>query len=98
MTALSPRTELPRRHSTPGFHRSARLVSRLVLKCLARFDVQGVERVPQGSFVGVTNHLSSFDPLLVMAVMPIRQFTMFAAIEHRGDFIAGWALDRLGAI
>jgi 1-acyl-sn-glycerol-3-phosphate acyltransferase len=73
-------------------------VSRLVLKCLARFDVQGVERVPQGSFVGVTNHLSSFDPLLVLAVMPIRPFTMFAAIEHRGDFIAGWALDRLGAI
>ena len=98
MTRLSPRPLLPRRHSTPGFHRAARFVSRLILTCLTRVEVQGLEHIPPGGFVGVTNHLSSFDPLLVLAVMPIRRFTMFAAVEHRGDFVAGWALDRLGAI
>jgi len=30
--------------------------------------------------------------------MPVRPVTMFAAIEHRHDLIAGWALDRLGVI
>jgi len=92
------RLEISRRHSTPGFHGLVRLVSRLILKCLTHVEVQGLEHVPQGSFVGVTNHLSSFDPLLVLATMPIRPFTIFAAIEHRYDFISGWALDRLGSI
>lgn len=100
MTATrSTRTELPRRHSTPGFHRLAKLFARLTLAALARLDIQGLENMPaQGAFVGVVNHLSSFDPLVVMAMMPVRRVTMFAAIEHRHDFIFGWALDRLGAI
>ena len=95
----SPRSDLPRRYSTPGFHRFVRGVSRLVLTCVAHLDVQGMEHIPsEGGFIGVINHLSSFDPLLVFAVMPVRPITMFAAREHRSDFIAGWALDRLGAI
>ncbi|MGH2593205.1 MAG: lysophospholipid acyltransferase family protein [Anaerolineae bacterium] len=95
----SPRSDLPRRYSTPGFHRFMRGVSRLVLACVARLDVQGMEHFPsEGGFIGVINHLSSFDPMVVLAVMPVRPFTIFAAIEHRSDFIAGWALDRLGAI
>jgi 1-acyl-sn-glycerol-3-phosphate acyltransferase len=93
------RPDLPRRHSTPGFHRLAKGVSGLLVKCLMRPDVQGLEHLPSDSaFIGVTNHLSSFDPLLVLATMPVRPITMFAALEHRHDFIAGWALDRLGAI
>ena len=100
MTSASPsRTDLPRRHSTPGFHRIARGVSRLILKCAIRLDVQGVEHIPlAGGFVAVMNHLSSFDPMVVIAVTPLRPITIFAAIEHRSDFISGWALDRLGAI
>ncbi len=91
--------DLPRRHSTPGFHRLAKGVSQLLVRCLMRLDVQGLEHLPlERPFIGVTNHLSSFDPLLVLAVMPVRPITMFAALEHRHDFIAGWALDRLGAI
>jgi 1-acyl-sn-glycerol-3-phosphate acyltransferase len=95
---LTPRSDLPRRHSTPGFHRLVKGVSRLVLACLTRFDVRGRENIPAGGFVGVSNHLSSFDPMLILALMPVRPLAMFAAMEHRRDFIAGWALDRLGAI
>ena len=95
----TPRAVLPRRHSTPGFHRLAKITSHLVLAALTRFDVQGIEHLPkQSPFIGVLNHLSSFDPLVVLAMMPLRPVTMFAAIEHRRDFLVGWALDRLGAI
>ncbi len=95
----SSRSELPRRHTTPGFHHAVRLVARIVAMVTTRLDAQGVERVPmQGAFVGVSNHLSSFDPLVVLAVMPVRPGTAFAAIEHRRDFLVGWALDRLGVI
>jgi 1-acyl-sn-glycerol-3-phosphate acyltransferase len=95
----SPRSDLPRRHSTPGFHSLVRIFARLSLMCVARLDVQGLEHIPkEGAFVGAVNHLSSFDPLLVLGSAPVRPVTIFAAIEHRHDFIAGWALDRLGAI
>jgi 1-acyl-sn-glycerol-3-phosphate acyltransferase len=91
--------QLPRRHSTPGFHRLVRLAARVGIGAVARLDTQGVEKIPlEGSFVAVVNHLSSFDPLAVLAVMPVRRVSIFAAIEHRKDFLAGWALDRLGAI
>lgn len=94
-----PRPELPRRHSTPGFHTLARGFANVVIRAVARVDGQGVEKIPLDSpFVAVVNHLSSYDPMLVLAMMPVRQATMFAAIEHRKDFIAGWALDKLGAI
>jgi 1-acyl-sn-glycerol-3-phosphate acyltransferase len=95
---LAPRSDLPRRHSPPGFHRLAKGVSRLVIACLTRLDVQGLKNLPSSGFVGVTNHLSSFDPMLILATMPVRPVAMFAAIEHRRDFIVGWALERLGAI
>ena len=99
ITTRSARFDLPRRRSTPGFHRLAHGVSRLALTCIARLDVQGLEHIPaRGAFVGVMNHLSSLDPLVALALMPVRPVTMFAAIEHRHDLIAGWALDRLGVI
>jgi 1-acyl-sn-glycerol-3-phosphate acyltransferase len=76
-----------------------RFVSGLVLKCVARLHVEGLDNLPKdGGFIGAVNHLSSFDPLPVLSTFPVRPVTIFAAIEHRNDFIAGWALDRLGAI
>jgi 1-acyl-sn-glycerol-3-phosphate acyltransferase len=69
------------------------------MKLVARVHVEGMEHLNiPGAFIGVTNHLSSFDPMLVIGVMPRRRFSIFAAIEHRHDFVVGWALDRLGAI
>jgi 1-acyl-sn-glycerol-3-phosphate acyltransferase len=95
----SSRSELPRRRTTPGFHHAAHVVSHVIAKITMRLDVQGLEHIPlQGGFVGAANHLSSFDPLVVLAVMPIRPGTAFTAIEHRHDFFVGWVLDRLGVI
>jgi 1-acyl-sn-glycerol-3-phosphate acyltransferase len=88
----------PPRHTTPGKHRVVKYSLLTMLKTVARLDIQGMEHVPDGSFVAVVNHLSSFDTLTGIAVGPVRQATAFAAIEHRSDPIAGWILEQLGAI
>ena len=88
----------PPRHTTPGWQRLLKFVARSILLPLARLDVQGLEYIPPGAFLCVTNHLSSFDALSYIALWPIRRISVFAAIEHRSDFIVGWALDRLGVI
>ncbi len=89
----------PPRHTTRGKHRLIRGVARLILKLVARVDVSGLENIPAaGAFVAALNHLSSFDTLSMIALSPVRQGTAFGAIEHRSDFIAGWALDQLGVI
>jgi 1-acyl-sn-glycerol-3-phosphate acyltransferase len=89
---------LPPRHTTPRKQRLAKYSLLLLLKTIARVDVQGFENLPAGPFVSVINHLSSFDTLTGIAVGPIRQATTFAAIEHRSDPIGGWILDQLGVI
>jgi 1-acyl-sn-glycerol-3-phosphate acyltransferase len=86
------------RHTTPRKQRVVKYFLLTLLKVVARVDVQGLENLPAGAFVGVVNHLSSFDTLTGIAVGPIRQATTFAAIEHRSDPIGGWILDQLGVI
>jgi 1-acyl-sn-glycerol-3-phosphate acyltransferase len=86
------------RHTTPGWQRFIRFFARLILFPITRLDVQGYEHIPADSFMGVCNHLSSFDTITLIAVGPIRRLALFAAIEHRADFIAGWALEKLRVI
>jgi 1-acyl-sn-glycerol-3-phosphate acyltransferase len=86
------------RHTTPRKQRVVKYFLLTLLKIVARVDVQGLENLPDGAFVGVINHLSSFDTLTGIAVGPIRQATTFAAVEHRSDPIGGWILDQLGVI
>lgn len=86
------------RHTTPRKQRMVKYFLLTLLKSVARVDVQGLENLPDGPFVAVVNHLSSFDTLSGIAVGPIRQATTFAAIEHRSDPIGGWILDQLGVI
>jgi 1-acyl-sn-glycerol-3-phosphate acyltransferase len=75
-----------------------RFCARLILFPIARLDLQGIEHVPADAFMGVSNHLSSFDTLTLIAIGPIRRISLFAAFEHRSDFIAGWALNKLRVI
>jgi 1-acyl-sn-glycerol-3-phosphate acyltransferase len=88
----------PPRHTTPGKHRVIKYGLLTLLKLVASVDVQGMENLPDGPFVAVVNHLSSFDTLTGIAIAPIVQATTFAAIEHRSDPIGGWVLDQLGVI
>jgi len=88
----------PPRHTTPRKQRTVKYLLLTLLKIVARVDVQGLENLPDGPFVAVVNHLSSFDTLTGIAVAPILPATTFAAIEHRSDPIGGWILDQLGVI
>lgn len=89
----------PPRHTTPRLHRMLKTFALIILKIVARIDLQGLEQVPpSGALVVVTNHLSSFDTLSIIGLAPVRQGTAFGAIEHRSDFIVGWALDKFGLI
>ena len=89
----------PPRHTTPFIHRLLKIIASIMLRIVARIDAKGFENIPpSGAFVAVTNHLSSFDTLSIIALGPVRQATAFGAVEHRSDFIAGWALDKLGLI
>src|SRR5512139_2508691 len=88
----------PPRHTTPRKHRVVKYSLLTLLKIIARVEVQGLENLPDGPFVVVVNHLSSFDTLTGIAIAPIVQATTFAAIEHRSDPIGGWVLDQLGVI
>ena len=98
MDVTTPSIVSPR-HTTPRKQRRGEILPcSLLLKIVARVDVQGLENLPDGPFVGVINHLSSFDTLTGIAVGPIRQATTFAAVEHRSDPIGGWILDQLGVI
>jgi 1-acyl-sn-glycerol-3-phosphate acyltransferase len=92
-----PLNPLPR-HTTPGWQRFMRFFARLIMLPIARLDMQGMEHVPPDAFMGVCNHLSSFDTLTLIAIGPLRRISLFAAIEHRSDFIAGWALNQLRVI
>jgi 1-acyl-sn-glycerol-3-phosphate acyltransferase len=88
----------PPRHTTPRKQRLIKYPLLALLKLVARVDAQGLEDLPDGPFVAVVNHLSSFDTLTGIAIAPIRQATTFAALEHRSDPIGGWVLDQLGVI
>jgi len=94
----TPINHLPRR-TPPGLQRVFKTIALIILKIVARIDLTGLEHVPlRGAFVMVTNHLSSFDTLSLVGLAPVRPATAFGAIEHRSDFITGWALDKLGVI
>ena len=91
--------DLPRRRTTPRYHASVRFAARLFVNLVVRVEVEGLENLRhEGPYIGVFNHLSSFDPLVGLVLQPLRPLTIFAAIEHRNDFIMGWMIDRLGAI
>lgn len=89
----------PPRHTRPFFHRILKIIALIIIKLVARVEIKGWQHVPaSGAVIVAINHLSSFDTLSMIAFAPVRQGTAFAAIEHRSDFIAGWALDQLGLI
>jgi 1-acyl-sn-glycerol-3-phosphate acyltransferase len=89
----------PPRHTTPRIHRVLKTIALIIIRLVARIDLKGMEHVPlSGPLVIVTNHLSSFDTLSMIGLGPVRQATAFGAIEHRSDFVTGWALDKLGLI
>ncbi|MDQ3880518.1 MAG: 1-acyl-sn-glycerol-3-phosphate acyltransferase [Chloroflexota bacterium] len=63
--------------------------NRLAMRALFRLAATGLDRCPEAPFQLVCNHHNGFDPLIVLAVTPIRpRITWFGPIER--DFGRGF--------
>ncbi len=89
---------MSRQRPDPRLYFFIRSIVNVLFTILTRRQVVGLENVPErGPYLVITNHLSAFDPPLIMATLPV-QITVFAASTHRHDFLFGEMMDRLGAI
>ena len=80
------------------YYRIVKMVIRLIYRLLARIEIVGVENVPQkGPYIVICNHLSSFDPPLLLVALPV-QMTVLAADKYRNHPIFGPFLSSMGAI
>lgn len=80
------------------YYRIVRIIISLIYRLLARMEVVGTENVPQeGPCIVICNHLSSFDPPLLLVAVPLRM-TVLAADKYRGHPIFGPFLSSMGAI
>lgn len=75
-----------------------RLLARLVFKLLTHYEVSGWENLPgKGPLLLVFNHLSHWDPPLLMAILP-RRFTGLAVEGLRRVPVTGLLLSMAGVI
>ena len=63
----------------------------------ARLTVHGLDGLPAGPCVLVSNHASYLDGIILIAVLP-RPFTFVAKAELQHQFVAGRFLRKLGAV
>ncbi len=77
--------------------RLGRRAARLLLRLAGvPFEVRGLEHLPAGPAVLVSNHASYLDGLLLVAALP-RPYAFAAKRELAGQFVAGRYLRKLGA-
>ena len=74
------------------------MIFSLIYRLLARIEIVGAENVPQeGPYIVISNHISSFDPPLLLIALPARM-TVLAANKYRSHPIFGPFLSSMGAI
>lgn len=80
------------------YYRIVKMITSLIYRLLARIEIVGVENVPQeGPYIVICNHLSSFDPPLLLIALPVRM-TVLAADKYRNHPIVGPFMSSMGAI
>jgi 1-acyl-sn-glycerol-3-phosphate acyltransferase len=77
--------------------RLARVVTRVLLRVLFLFRVEGLEQYPRGAAVIVANHPSALDPLFIAAALPER-ILFIGAREFLTMPVVGWAMRAYGCI
>lgn len=81
-----------------GLYRAIRAVIGLLLKVLARVDVEGLGNIPKrGPYLLVTNHLHWLDSPLMMTILPHRA-NVFAADKWAGHWLIGPLMKSVNAI
>jgi 1-acyl-sn-glycerol-3-phosphate acyltransferase len=72
-----------------GWYRLWRVSVNFLLRILSRFEVEGLEHLPdKGPFLLITNHLHWLDPPVIMVAFPYRAY-VFAAEKWETNFILG---------
>lgn len=80
------------------YYRIVKTIIRLIYGLLAHIEIVGAENVPQkGPCIAICNHLSRFDPPLLLIAVPLRM-TVLAASKYRRHPIFGPFLSSMGAI
>jgi 1-acyl-sn-glycerol-3-phosphate acyltransferase len=80
------------------YYRIVKMIFSLIYRLLACIEIIGAENVPQeGPYIVVSNHISSFDPPLLLIALPGRM-TVLAANKYRSHPIFGPFLSSMGAI
>lgn len=84
--------------ATPPLVVAAYWLLRSLLGLLFRIRVQGAGQIPAaGPYILIANHLSPFDPLLLIAAFPLRPRIWFLAAASR-TVAVGWRRHTLGVL
>jgi 1-acyl-sn-glycerol-3-phosphate acyltransferase len=80
------------------FYRIARFIIRFLISLVTRREYVGMENIPdKPPYILVTNHLTSFDPPLLLTVCP-HTIRAFAAAKHRSNPFFASVLTSMGSI
>lgn len=99
---MAPRSADPTLAKSNRFFRFLRLTGRWLFRLLFSIQVQGLERLPaEGSCVLVCNHLSWFDPLLLLTSLPPEPKIHFLAAQEytvNGKGLIPWVVGHAGGV
>jgi 1-acyl-sn-glycerol-3-phosphate acyltransferase len=80
------------------YYQIVKTICSLIFRLLARIEIVGAENAPQkGPCIVICNHLSHFDPPLLLIALPVRM-TVLAANKYRNHPVFGPFLSSMGAI
>ena len=73
-------------------------VIKCFLKCIFRIKITGTENIPvKGGCMICANHISCWDPVVLMCCMP-RRISFVAKEEIKSIFFIGWLLEKVGVV
>ncbi len=72
------------------YYRVVKMIVSLIFRLLARIEIVGAENVPlEGPYIVICNHISSFDPPLLLIALPVRLMVL-AANKYRNHTLNGF--------
>ena len=81
------------------FLKGLRLISRLILKLIARVDIEGIENVPkQGGAIVVTNHIGRLDAMLGVVLADREDIIMMVAAKYQTNAFWRFMVTNLDAL
>lgn len=70
-------------------YRTLRFVVRFLMRLIAEFEVQGIEKLPQGNFIAAANHLGRLDTAALLCLIDREDIIMPVAEKYRNHPLFG---------